>query len=49
MGTIISWMVLGRSHRNKTTYIASVRWEDDYETLVHNVERIRIHEFQRAA
>lgn len=49
VGTMISWMAYGKGHRNKTLATPSVRWSDDYETLIHNGEHIRIHEFQRAA
>ncbi|TWU70380.1 hypothetical protein ED733_000066 [Metarhizium rileyi] len=49
VGTMISWMAYGKGHRNKTMATPSVRWTDDYETLIHNGEHIRIHEFQRAA
>jgi superfamily II DNA or RNA helicase len=49
VGTMIRWMALGRGHRNKSLAIPSVRWTEDYESLIHNGEQIRIHEFQRAA
>jgi superfamily II DNA or RNA helicase len=49
VGTMISWMAYGKGHRNKTLATPSVRWTDDYETLIHNGEHVRIHEFQRAA
>ncbi|KJK87120.1 hypothetical protein H633G_09028 [Metarhizium anisopliae BRIP 53284] len=47
--TMINWMAYGKGHRNKTMATPTVRWTDDYETLVHNGEHVRIHEFQRAA
>ena len=49
VGTMINWMAYGKGHRNKTMATPTVRWTDDYETLVHNGEHIRVHEFQRAA
>jgi superfamily II DNA or RNA helicase len=49
VGTMIRWMAYGKGYRNKTLATPSVRWTDDYETLIHNGERVRIHEFQRAA
>ncbi|PON20627.1 hypothetical protein TGAM01_v210501 [Trichoderma gamsii] len=49
VGTMIRWMAYGKGHRNKTLASPSVRWTDDYETLIHNGDRVRIHEFQRAA
>ncbi|KAL7903691.1 hypothetical protein GGI35DRAFT_492713 [Trichoderma velutinum] len=49
VGTMIRWMAYGKGHRNKTLATPSVRWTDDYETLIHNGEHVRIHEFQRAA
>ncbi|KAL7940041.1 hypothetical protein V8C42DRAFT_349789 [Trichoderma barbatum] len=49
VGTMIRWMAYGKGHRNKTLATPSVRWSNDYETLIHNGEHIRIHEFQRAA
>lgn len=45
VGTMISWMAYGKGHWNKTLATLSVWWTDDYETLIHNGEYVRIHEF----